>query len=187
VSEPTDKRRGSPSPKPAAAWRRKFRSLASIRAYEDKAADDSRRIRLPGKFNDVYLHTASQVLVFLIMTYAIYILFAGHNNPGGGFVGGLVTARGFVLLYLAFDSKTVRQIIPVNFRSIGAAGVLIAVLTGAVPALMGEPFLTHRTYHARLPLVGDVHLATAVLFDIGVFLAVLGTAMTIISNISENE
>jgi monovalent cation:proton antiporter len=187
VSEPTDKRRGSPSPKPAAAWRRKFRSLASIRAYEDKAADDSRRIRLPGKFNDVYLHTASQVLVFLIMTYAIYILFAGHNNPGGGFVGGLVTATGFVLLYLAFDSKTVRQIIPVNFRSIGAAGVLIAVLTGAVPALMGEPFLTHRTDHARLPLVGDVHLATAVLFDIGVFLAVLGTAMTIISNISEDE
>ena len=187
MSEPTDKRRGSPSPKPAAAWRRKFRSLASIRAYEDKAADDSRRIRLPGKFNDVYLHTASQVLVFLIMTYAIYILFAGHNNPGGGFVGGLVTATGFVLLYLAFDSKTVRQIIPVNFRSIGAAGVLIAVLTGAVPALMGEPFLTHRTDHARLPLVGDVHLATAVLFDIGVFLAVLGTAMTIISNISENE
>lgn len=187
MSEPTDKRRGSPSPKPAAAWRRKFRSLASIRAYEDKAADDSRRIRLPGKFNDVYLHTASQVLVFLIMTYAIYILFAGHNNPGGGFVGGLVTATGFVLLYLAFDSKTVRQIIPVNFRSIGAAGVLIAVLTGAVPALMGEPFLTHRTDHARLPLVGDVHLATAVLFDIGVFLAVLGTAMTIISNISEDE
>src|SRR5690606_38137421 len=84
-------------------------------------------------------------------------------------------------------SKTVRQIIPVNFRSIGAAGVLIAVLTGAVPALMGEPFLTHRTDHARLPLVGDVHPATAVLFDIGVFLAVLGTAMTIISDISENE
>lgn len=184
MSEPTDQK---PLSRTGGAWLRKFRSLASIRAAEDKAADDSRRIRLPDKFNDVYLHTASQVLVFLIMTYAIYILFAGHNNPGGGFVGGLVTATGFVLLYLAFDSRTVRQIIPANFRNIGAIGVLIAVLTGAVPALAGEPFLTHRTAHAHLPLFGDVHLATAVLFDVGVFLAVLGTAMTIISNISEDE
>lgn len=144
-------------------------------------------IKMPDNFTDVFLHTASKVLVFLILTYAIYILFAGHNNPGGGFVGGLVTASGMVLLYLAFDAKTVRQIIPANFRFIGAAGVLLAVLTGAVPAIAGEPFLTHRMAHAAVPLFGDVHLATAVLFDIGVFLAVIGTAMTIISNISEDE
>lgn len=168
--------------------RRRIRSHLFGRrvADEDKAADDRRRFKLPDNFTDVYLHTASTVLVFLIMTYAVYILFAGHNNPGGGFVGGLVIATGLVLLYLAFDSKTVSQILPINFRIVGAAGVLTAVLTGAVPAFFGQPFLTHHMFHLALPLFGEVHLATAVLFDIGVFLAVIGTAMTIISSISED-
>jgi multicomponent Na+:H+ antiporter subunit B len=210
VSNPTDQRPGRepeeqgrgihqaaqhPGNAPAAikpgnepAARRRIRSHLFGRriADEDKAADDRRRFKLPDNFNDVYLHTASTVLVFLIMAYAIYILFAGHNNPGGGFVGGLVIATGLVLLYLAFDSKTVRQILPINFRFIGAAGVLIAVLTGAVPAFFGQPFLTQSMFHLELPMFGEVHLATAVLFDIGVFLAVIGTAMTIISSISED-
>lgn len=154
---------------------------------ENQAKSKLPTIRMPDSFTDVVLETAAKVLVFLILTYAIYILFAGHHNPGGGFVGGLVTASGMVLLYLAFDAKTVRQIIPANFRHVGAAGVLLAVLTGAGSALFGDPFLTHHTAHVHLPLFGDAHLATAVLFDIGVFLAVIGTAMTIISSISEDE
>lgn len=145
------------------------------------------RIRMPSMFTDVIMQTAAKVLVFLILTYAIYILFAGHHNPGGGFVGGLATASGMVLLYLTFDAKTVRQIIPVNFRFVGAIGVLLAVLTGAVPALMGKAFLTHQAAHVTLPVFGETLLATAVLFDIGVFLAVIGTAMTIITSISEDE
>lgn len=140
-----------------------------------------------GFFADVILQTSAKVLVFLILAYAIYILFAGHHNPGGGFVGGLVTASGLVLLYLAFDAKTVRQIIPLNFRIVGACGVLVSVLTGAIPALIGDPFLTHEATYATLPVFGETHLATAVLFDIGVFLAVVGTAMTIITSISEDE
>lgn len=154
---------------------------------EATAVDRLVRKRMPAMFTDVIMQTSAKVLVFLILTYAIYILFAGHHNPGGGFVGGLATTSGFLLLFLAFDAKTVRQIIPVNFRFIGAAGVLIAVLTGAVPALLGDPFLNHMSAHVQLPLFGDTHLATAVLFDIGVFLAVIGTAMTIITSISEDE
>ena len=133
------------------------------------------------------LQTATKVILFIILTYAIYVLFAGHHNPGGGFVGGLVTAAALVLLYLAFDTKTVREIVPVNFRLVGAAGVMIAVSTGFLGFFTGGAFLTQSAYDVRLPLLGEVHLATAVLFDIGVFLTVIGTAMTIITSISEDE
>lgn len=139
------------------------------------------------KFSDVILQTATKVLVFLILTYAVYVLFAGHHNPGGGFVGGLTIATALVLLYIAFDTQTVRYIIPIDFKILGASGVLIAVLTGSLSLLGGKPFLTQTTSDVHLPILGDLHLATAVLFDIGVFLAVIGTAMTIIKSISEDE
>lgn len=102
-------------------------------------------------------------------------------------MGGLITASAMVLLYIAFDTRTVRQIIPVDFRLLGASGVLIALLTGAFPLLLGESFLTHQSITVYLPLIGKTHLATALLFDIGVFFTVVGTTMTIITSISEDE
>src|SRR5690606_16645827 len=100
---------------------------------------------------------------------------------------GLTIATAFVLLYIAYDTQTVRYIIPIDFKILGASGVLIAVLTGSLSLLGGNPILTQTTSDVHLPRVGDLHLATAVLFDIGVFLAVIGTAMTIIKSISEDE
>jgi monovalent cation:proton antiporter len=139
------------------------------------------------KFTDVILQTATKILVFIILTYAVYVLFAGHHHPGGGFVGGLITAAAFVCLYIAFDAETVRNILPVDFKLLGALGVGIAVLTGCASVLFGVPFLTHTAVEAELPLLGKTHLASAVLFDIGVYFAVVGTAMTIITSISEDE
>jgi monovalent cation:proton antiporter len=139
------------------------------------------------KFTDVILQTATKVLVFIILTYAVYILFAGHHNPGGGFVGGLITASAILLLYLAFDTRLVRQILPVDFKLVGAAGVLLAVLTGAASFWFNVPFLTQAVLDVHIPGIGELHLASAVVFDIGVFLAVIGTTMTIITSISEDE
>ena len=139
------------------------------------------------KFTDVILQTATKILVFIILTYAVYVLFAGHHHPGGGFVGGLITASAFVCLYIAFDARTVRHILPIDFKLLGALGVGIAVLTGSASLFYGVPFLTHAAIHVNLPLVGETHLASAVLFDIGVYFAVIGTAMTIITSISEDE
>lgn len=139
------------------------------------------------RFTDVILQTATKVLVFVILTFAIYILFAGHHNPGGGFVGGLITASAFVLLYIAFDLQTVRDALPVDFKLLGAFGVILAVLTGAGSLIFDVPFLTQTFAHVNLPLIGDTELATAVLFDLGVYFAVIGTTMTIITSISEDE
>lgn len=139
------------------------------------------------RFTDVILHTATKVLVFIILAFSIYVLFAGHHNPGGGFIGGLVTASALVLLYIAFDAQTVRESLPVDFKLTGAVGVLISVLTAASSLLSDEPFLTQKHGMVHLPLIGETELASALVFDIGVYLAVVGTTMTIIKSISEDE
>jgi multicomponent Na+:H+ antiporter subunit B len=139
------------------------------------------------KFTDTILQTATRVLVMIILTYSIYILFAGHHNPGGGFIGGLVTSSALVLLAMAYDVRTVRQIIPFDFKRIGAFGVLVAVLTGTSALFFGEPFLFQVFAEVDLPLFGPRELATAVLFDLGVYFAVIGTTITIILSISEDQ
>ncbi len=138
------------------------------------------------KFSDLILQTAAKVLVFIIMTFSIYILFAGHHNPGGGFIGGLITASALMLLYIAFDAETIQAIIPVDFKIIGAIGVLMALLTGISAVVVDSAFLTQVYKYVDLPLLGKTGIGTALVFDLGVYLAVVGTTMTIIRSISED-
>lgn len=140
------------------------------------------------KINDVILQTITKAVVFIILTFSIFILFAGHHNPGGGFIGGLMTASGLILLYLAFDIKTIKQIIPIDFKRVAATGLLIAVLTGMGSFYYGEPFLTQTFGYFNLPIFGKhTELATALLFDLGVYLTVIGVTMTIILTIGEDD
>jgi len=138
------------------------------------------------KFTDVYLQSATKILVFMIMAFSIYVLFAGHHNPGGGFIGGLITSSALVLLYIAFDLQSVRDVIPVDFKQLAAIGVIVAVLTGTASFVFDVPFLTQSFTYVNLPLLGKTELATAVVFDLGVYMAVVGTTMTIITSISED-
>lgn len=139
------------------------------------------------KPNDVILHTVTKVAVIIILTFSIYLFFGGHHNPGGGFIGGLSVASGLVLLYLTFDMETVGKNMPIDFKKMSAIGVLIAVLTGSGSLFFNEPFLTQTFGTFTLPIFGETELATAVIFDIGVALAVIGAAMTIILSISEDR
>lgn len=139
------------------------------------------------KFTDLILDTVTKLLVYIILTVAIYLFFAGHHTPGGGFVGGLITACALLLLFMAFDLETVEQMIPVDFKVVAALGVMIAVLTGLGSLIFEEPFLTQTFGVVDLPIVGEVELATAVLFDLGVYFAVVGTAVVILLSISEER
>ncbi|GIQ70150.1 Na(+)/H(+) antiporter subunit B [Xylanibacillus composti] len=138
--------------------------------------------------NDVILRTATKVITFIILAFSLYLFFAGHNNPGGGFIGGLVTASALVLMYLAFDLESMKKAIPVNYITMTAVGLLIAVATGLGSFLFGAPFLSHTFDYFDLPLFGEkTELATAVLFDLGVYLTVVGITMTIILAIGEDQ
>jgi len=136
---------------------------------------------------DVVLQTTSQVTVFIIMTFSGFLFLAGHNNPGGGFIGGLMSAAALVLLALAYDLKTMRQALPVNFHYVTATGLLIAIFSGMGSFVFGAPFLSQAYDYFTLPLLGEVELATAMIFDLGVYLAVVGVTMTIILSIGEDR
>ncbi|MDD4775811.1 MAG: Na(+)/H(+) antiporter subunit B [Syntrophomonas sp.] len=138
------------------------------------------------KTHSMILLTVTRVVVFVIMIFAVQLFLMGHSRPGGGFVGGLAVAAAVVLLYLAADVKTVQLGIPLDFKVLALTGVLIAVATGMGSLIFGQPFLSHAFGHFALPLFGSTELTTVVIFDTGVGLAVLGTALTIIDTISED-
>lgn len=139
------------------------------------------------KSNDVILRTVNRVAAVIIFTFAINLFFSGHHNPGGGFIGGLTFAAGLTLLFLTYDIASIHSNIPLDFKVLGAIGVLIAVLTGVAAMLLGEPFLTQSIAHINLPIFGTTEIATAVIFDVGVALAVIGTSITIIMNIGNDR
>jgi multicomponent Na+:H+ antiporter subunit B len=137
--------------------------------------------------NDVMLQTATKVVTFIILMFAVHIFFAGHYTPGGGFVGGLLTASAIVLLMLAFDIETVKKIIPFNYVRMTAIGLLLALATAGASIFFNVPFFTHAYDYFNLPLFGKTSLHSAALFDLGVYLVVVGVTMTIIQTIGEDE
>jgi len=137
--------------------------------------------------NDVILKTIAKVVIFIILTFSVYLMFAGHNHPGGGFIGALMASAAFILLTMAFGLQTMRQVIPIDFRVLTAIGLTVAILTGIGSFLFDAPFLSHAFGHFELPLLGDTELATAMLFDLGVYLTVIGVTMTIILTIGRDK
>lgn len=121
------------------------------------------------------------MLLPLALLISVFIFLRGHNLPGGGFIAGLVTAIALVLQYIASGSQWVEQRLPLNYAAMAGAGVLIAGLTGLGSWLFGYPFLTSAFGHFEWPLIGEIELATAMLFDLGVYLTVVGAALLILS------
>ncbi|MBM7552638.1 Na(+)/H(+) antiporter subunit B [Thalassobacillus pellis] len=137
--------------------------------------------------NDLILRTTTSIIAFILLGFSLYLFFAGHNKPGGGFIGGLMTAAAIVLMYMAYGLETMKKILPWNFRYFIPAGLLIALVTGIGSFLFGQPFLSHTFAYFQFPLVGKTELATAILFDLGVYLTVIGITMTIILTIAEDD
>lgn len=139
------------------------------------------------KINDVILKTVVRGVVFIVFTLGLYLFFAGHNAPGGGFIGGLVLGSGIVLLYLTYDIETVHKGMPFDFKKVAALGVLLATGTAVGSLFFDAPFLTQTDGYYDLPFLGEKHLSTVTIFEAGVALTVVGTLVTIILNISEDE
>lgn len=138
------------------------------------------------KINDVILQTVTKIVVFIILTMAVYLFISGHNSPGGGFIGGLVLASALVLLFLAFDTETIMNRIPLDFKMVAALGAFIAVATGVASLFFDVPFLSQAYSYFNLPIFGKTGLATVTVFELGVALAVVGVVVTIILSISED-
>lgn len=137
--------------------------------------------------NDMMLQTFMKLIAVVVFTFSIYLFFAGHNAPGGGFVGGLMTASAILVLYLVFDLKSIRSTVTINYIQLIAAGLLFGSLTGLIAIVFGDPYLTQYFDYFNIPVFGEVELTTALLFDLGVYFVVVGGALTIITAIAEDD
>jgi multicomponent K+:H+ antiporter subunit A len=126
------------------------------------------------------LRVVARTLLPLTMLVAIYLFLRGHNLPGGGFIAGLVYAIGFVTLYLAFGRAWVEARVRADWQTWIGFGLACAAATGMAAWAFGYPFLTSTFAHPHLPLVGEVPLASAALFDLGVFAVVVGATLAAI-------
>ncbi|KAB2899117.1 MAG: monovalent cation/H+ antiporter subunit A [Burkholderiaceae bacterium] len=131
------------------------------------------------------------VLVRLLLPFAAvvsaYIFMRGHNEPGGGFVAGLVLSVALILQYIISGTQWVEAHLPLFPRRWIATGLLCALATGLGAIAFGYPFLTTHTAHLHLPVVGDIHVASALFFDIGVFTLVVGSTLLILTAIAHQS
>ncbi|MBU2641867.1 MAG: monovalent cation/H+ antiporter subunit A [Gammaproteobacteria bacterium] len=125
----------------------------------------------------------SRLLLPLALLVAIFILLRGHNQPGGGFIAGLITAVALIVQYLAHGGAWMRERLSSTTQPLIAAGLALATLTGLASWAFGSPFLTSTFGHLNWPLVGEFELASAMAFDLGVFLVVVGATLLILVNL----
>jgi len=130
------------------------------------------------------LQTATRVLMPLLLLFAVFLLLRGHNEPGGGFVGGLVVAASFVLYSIAYGVEAARRALLVAPSTLLGGGPLIALLSGMPAVLLGRPFMTALWIKVGVGSVA-IDLGTPLLFDIGVFLAVIGVVVTIVFTLAD--
>ncbi|MDV3502891.1 Na+/H+ antiporter subunit B [Marinobacter sp. M-5] len=139
------------------------------------------------KTNTLILHTAALAIMPLQLMFSVFLLLRGHDEPGGGFIGGLVAASAFVLYAFAFGAESTRKLLRVSPRDILAAGLLFG-LASTIPAFWtGQAMLTALWWEVPLPGEGYLKLSTVLIFDVGVYLAVLGTLMTFVISLMESE
>ncbi len=131
------------------------------------------------------LSVISRSFLPIALLVAMYILVRGHNMPGGGFIAGLITAVALVLQYVANGALWVHARVPDNYHPLVSFGVLLATMTGLASLLFGYPFLTSTFDHIHWPVVGEFELASAMLFDIGVYITVVGATLLILAKLGK--
>ncbi len=149
-------------------------------------------LKLPGSSHDsqgrpwdqdmhpVILASFARLLLPLAMLVSIFILLRGHNLPGGGFIAGLITAVALIMQYLANGITWTQSRLPADMHGVLGSGLFIAACTGLASWLFDYPFLTSTFSHVHWPVIGEFELASAMIFDLGVYLVVVGATLLIL-------
>ena len=160
-----------------------FKLLNRLRLFLPHS-DGEGRVWSPDRYPAI-LTSISMALLPLALLVSAFIFLRGHNMPGGGFIAGLVTAVALILVYMARGVEWAQERLDFPFQPVAIAGVAIATLTGLGSWVFGYPFLTSTFAYFTLPLVGTFELASAMLFDLGVYLAVVGATLMILANLGK--
>jgi multicomponent Na+:H+ antiporter subunit A len=128
---------------------------------------------------------AVRVAFYPILATGLFFLFAGHNNPGGGFIGGLVASLAFVLRYLSADVSRASE--PLPPIAILGTGLLLSAGCALAPMLGGGQVLTSGYLKPTLPLLGDISLTSVLIFDSGIFLVVVGLTLVLLDTLGSRQ
>lgn len=129
------------------------------------------------------LETTSRLLLPLLLLFSLFLLQRGHNLPGGGFVGGLVTAAAYALYTVAYTVREARLALRVSPRFLFTLGLSLAAGSGLIAMFVGDPFLTGQWFPSNW--VALRNLGTPLIFDVGVYLTVLGVVLTMVFALAE--
>lgn len=135
----------------------------------------------------VVARVITTTVLYVGILFSLSLFLAGHTNPGGGFIAGAMTASAFALLYIVFGREYVETRFRVRFRSIAALGLAVALFFFLLPLAFGLPLLTSLIWTIQVPILGPVKLVSAVGFDFGIYLAVLGAILTIVRRSAGGE
>jgi multicomponent Na+:H+ antiporter subunit B len=136
--------------------------------------------------NSLIFKTVSRFLVGLMLLFSIFLLLRGHNEPGGGFIGGLVAAAGIIVYGIADGPAAIREVLRADPRVIAMSGLLTALLAGLLAAPAGAAFLTGLwTFIGATPDSKGLAIGTPLIFDIGVYLVVVGGVLGMVIALEE--
>ena len=127
----------------------------------------------------VMFEVITRLLFHIIVAFSLYLLFVGHNQPGGGFVGGLVAGLALLVRYLAGGRYELDAAAPIDAGLLVGIGLLVVVTAAVAPLPFGGTILESTVFDLHLPIWGDVHLVTSLFFDMGVYLIVIGLILDI--------
>jgi len=160
-----------------------FKLIAKMRIF--LPISDDRGRAWSNDPHPMMFETVSQSLLPLALLVSFYIFLRGHNVPGGGFIAGLITAVAIIQQYIAHGVLWIKPRINVDYQWVIASGILIATATGLGSWIFDRPFLTSWFDYVHLPWIGEFELASAMLFDVGVYLTVVGAVLLILANLGK--
>jgi len=160
-----------------------YKLIVRMRLFMPSGDEDGRHWSTDS--HPMVLSTISQMLLPLALLVSVYIFLRGHNEPGGGFIAGLITAVAIIQQYIANGVEWMKQRLRLKYQALIGSGLLIALLTGVGSFMFDRPFLTSWFDYFTWPWVGKFELASAMLFDLGVYLTVVGATMMILANLGK--
>lgn len=139
-----------------------------------------------GIVHSFILRSVACFAFFIVNVFAIYLMLRGHNNPGGGFIAGVTSAISLIMLHLALGVREIYRIVRFDPARVAGFGLVLAALTPTASMLFGKPFFDHFHFHVDAPLLGELHFGTPLVFDLGVYLVVVGVTSKMIFTLAQS-
>ncbi|PAU77833.1 Na(+)/H(+) antiporter subunit B [Halovibrio salipaludis] len=137
--------------------------------------------------NTLILRTAALILVPMQLLFSVFLLLRGHDEPGGGFIAGLVASGAVVLFLFSYGVSATRELLRVDPRDFLGVGLLIGLVSILPSLMLGQPAMTAQWWEIPLPGGGYYKFSTPLIFDVGVYLTVIGSILTMVVGLSESE